>query len=100
MKNAMMVMEMVMRGLCVEDSRVVKGAWLATKSAVDTYEEGYEEIVSRDTKRAKIAPPRSGSGQAARRPPCRSSIDPRKPGDKKTVRYASSMRWRANPATG
>ena len=46
MKNAMMVMEMVMRGLCVEDSRVVKGAWLATKSAVDTYEEGYEEIVS------------------------------------------------------
>ena len=74
MKNAMMVMEMVMRGLCVEDSRVVKGAWLATKSAVDTYEEGYEEIVSRDTKRAKIAPPRSGSGgsgQAARRPPCR-----------------------------
>ena len=31
---------------------------------------------------------------------CKSSIDPRKPGDKKTVRYASSMRWRANPATG
>ena len=46
MKNAMMVMEMVMRGFWVEDSRVVKGAWLATKSAVDTYEEGYEEIVS------------------------------------------------------
>ena len=63
MKNAMMVMEMVMRGFWVEDSRVVKGAWLATKSAVDIYEEGYEEIVSRDTKRAKIAPPRSGSGQ-------------------------------------
>ena len=71
MKNAMMVMEMVMWGLWVEDSRVVKGAWLATKSAVDIYEEGYEEIVSRDTKRAKIAPPRSGSGQAARRSACR-----------------------------
>ena len=71
MKSAMMVMEMVMWGLWVGDSRVVKGAWLATKSAVDIYEEGYEEIVSRDTKRAKIAPPRSGSGQAARRPPCR-----------------------------
>ena len=56
MKNAMMVMEMVMWGLWVEDSRVVKGAWLATKSAFDTYEQRYEEIVSRDTKRAKIAP--------------------------------------------
>ena len=71
MKNAMMVMEMVMWGLWVEDSCVVKGAWLATKSAVDTYEEGYEEIVSRDTKRAKIALPRSGSGQGARRSACR-----------------------------
>ena len=71
MKNAMMVMEMVMWGLWVGDSRVVKGAWLATKSTVDTYEEGYEEIVSRDTKRAKIAPPRSGSGQAARRSTCK-----------------------------
>ena len=100
MKNAMMVMEMVMRGLWVDDSYAVKRMWLAIKSTVDTYEQGYEEIVSRDTKRAKIAPPRSGSGQAARRPPCRSSIDPRKPGDKKTVRYASSMRWRASPATG
>ena len=37
------------------------------KSAFDTYEQRYEEIVPRDTKRAKIAPPRSGSGQAARR---------------------------------
>ena len=92
MKNAMMVMEMVMWGLWVEDSRVVKGAWLATKSAVDTYEEGYEEIVSRDTKRAKIAPPRSGSGQPRAGQHAGSSIDPRKPGDKKTMRYASSMR--------
>ena len=32
--------------------------------------------------------------------PAKSSIDPRKPGDKKTMRYASSMRSRANPATG
>ena len=71
MKNAMMVMEMVMRGFWVGDSRVVKGARLATKSTVDTYEQGYEEIVSRDTKRAKIAPPRGRSGRAARRPPCR-----------------------------
>ena len=74
MKNAMMVMEMVMRGFSVGDSRVVKGAW------IDTYEEGYEEIVSRDTKRAKIAPPRSGSGQAARRPPCRIEHRPSEPG--------------------
>ena len=37
----------------------------------------------------------SGNGRHAE-----SSIDPRKPGDKKTMRYASSMRWRANPATG
>ena len=50
MKNAMMVMEMVMRGFWVEDSRVVKGSWLATKSAFDTYDERYEEVVPRDTK--------------------------------------------------
>ena len=92
MKSAMMVMEMVMWGLWVEDSRVVKRAWLATKSAVDIYEEGYEEIVSRDTKRAKIASPRSGRARPRAGRHAGSSIDPRKPGDKKTMRYASSMR--------
>ena len=100
MKNAMMVMEMVMRGFWVDDLYAVKGMWLAMKSAFDTYEEGYEEIVPRDTKRAKIAPPRGGSGGPRAGQHAESSIDPRKPGDKKTMRYASSMRWRANPATG
>ena len=71
MKNAMMVMEMVMRGLWVDDSYAVKGMWVAIKSAFDRYEKGYEEIVPRDTKRAKIAPPRGGSGRAARRSACR-----------------------------
>ena len=55
----------------VGDSRAVKGVWLATKSAFDTYEEGHEEIVPRDTKRAKIAPPRGGSGRAADRSACK-----------------------------
>ena len=71
MKNAMMVMEMVMRGFWVDDSYAVKGMWLAIKSAFDRYEKGYEEIVQRDTKRAKIAPPRGRSGRAARRSACR-----------------------------
>ena len=71
MKSAMMVMEMVMWGLWVDDSYAVKGVWLAIKSAFDIYEQRYEEIVPRDTKRAKIAPPRGGSGRAADRSACK-----------------------------
>ena len=34
----------------VDDSYTVKGVWLATKSAFDRYDEGYDKIVPRDTK--------------------------------------------------